>query len=154
MPKCQFLFSAIFGFRNPSNEIFSESDEINAQVPIFPGTIQNTREPPEGSPGGPTPHPGAARGGAAPPYGVVAPGPLRGCPSAYLKPPSRKPYDVGRNPQKPPEPPPSRSQDLGDRSLCSGTLPEGEVPPKGFSIDTAAISTAIFITAADPMRRE
>src|SRR5215203_5433458 len=91
MPKCQFLFSAVFGFRNPSNEIFSESDEINAQVPIFPGTIQNTREPPEGSPGGPTPHPGAARGGAAPPYGVVAPGPLRGCPSAYIKPLHRKP---------------------------------------------------------------
>jgi hypothetical protein len=30
----------------------------------------------------------------------------------------------------------------------------GEVPPEGFSIDTAAISTAIFITAAAPMRRE
>ncbi|KAK1647140.1 hypothetical protein QYE76_064945 [Lolium multiflorum] len=29
----------------------------------------------------------------------------------------------------------------------------GEVPPEGFSIDTAAISTAIFITAAAPMRR-
>ncbi|KAK1694853.1 hypothetical protein QYE76_011550 [Lolium multiflorum] len=33
-------------------------------------------------------------------------------------------------------------------------LPEREVPPEGFSIDTAAISTAIFITAAAPMRRE
>ena len=31
---------------------------------------------------------------------------------------------------------------------------DGEVPPEGFSIDTAAISTAIFITAAAPMRRE
>ena len=71
MPKGQLLFSAVFGFRNPSEEIFSESDEINAQVPIFPGTIQNTRELPEGSPGGPTPHPGVARGGAAPPYGVA-----------------------------------------------------------------------------------
>src|SRR5215217_3729246 len=30
----------------------------------------------------------------------------------------------------------------------------GEVPPEGFSIDTAAISTAIFITAAAPMKRE
>jgi hypothetical protein len=53
MPKCQFLFSAVFGFRNPSNEIFSELDEINAQVPILPGSIQNTREPPEGGPVGP-----------------------------------------------------------------------------------------------------
>ena len=48
MPKCQLLFSAVFGFRNPSNEIFSESDEINAQVPIFTGSIQNTREPNRG----------------------------------------------------------------------------------------------------------
>jgi hypothetical protein len=60
MPKCQFLFSAVFGFRNPSNEIFSESDEINAQVPILPGSIQNTREPPEKGGRATTPHPGAA----------------------------------------------------------------------------------------------
>ncbi|KAK1679451.1 hypothetical protein QYE76_040299 [Lolium multiflorum] len=35
----------------------------------------------------------------------------------------------------------------------SGGVPDGEVPPEGFSIDTAAISTAIFITAAAPMKR-
>ena len=67
MPRGQLLFSAGFGFRNPSNEIFSESDEINALVPIFIGSIQNTREGPEGSPGGPTPPPGAPKGGARPP---------------------------------------------------------------------------------------
>ncbi|KAK1644202.1 hypothetical protein QYE76_062007 [Lolium multiflorum] len=54
---------------------------------------------------------------------------------------------------KPSEPPPSRSQDLGDRSL-SGTPPDGEVPPEGFSIDTTAIFTAISINDAAPMRRE
>ena len=42
MPKCQFLFSAVFGFRNPSKKIFSELDEINAQGPIFPRSFQNT----------------------------------------------------------------------------------------------------------------
>ena len=42
MPKCQFLFSAVFGFRNPSKEIFSELDEINAQDLIFPRSFQNT----------------------------------------------------------------------------------------------------------------
>ncbi|KAK1698742.1 hypothetical protein QYE76_015439 [Lolium multiflorum] len=41
----------------------------------------------------------------------------------------------------------------GGQSL-SGTLPERGSAPEGFSIDTAAISTAIFITAAAPMRRE
>ncbi|KAK1668458.1 hypothetical protein QYE76_056617 [Lolium multiflorum] len=42
MPKCQFLFSAVFGFRNPSKEIFSELDEINAQGPIFTRSFQKT----------------------------------------------------------------------------------------------------------------
>ena len=44
MPKCQLLFSAVFGFRNPSNEIFSELDEINAQGPILPRSFQKTEE--------------------------------------------------------------------------------------------------------------
>ena len=42
MPKSQLLFSAVFGFRNPSKEIFSELDEINAQGLIFPRSFQNT----------------------------------------------------------------------------------------------------------------
>ena len=42
MPKCQFLFSAVFGFRNPSKEIFSELDEINAQGLIFPRSFQKS----------------------------------------------------------------------------------------------------------------
>ena len=83
MPQCQFLFSAVFGFRNPSKEIFSESDEINAQYPIFTRSFQNTREPPEGSPGGPTLVAGAAKGGAAPPYGVAPPWPLFVSPSDF-----------------------------------------------------------------------
>jgi hypothetical protein len=44
MPKCQFLFSAVFGFRNPSKEIFSELDEINAQGPIFPRSFQKSED--------------------------------------------------------------------------------------------------------------
>ena len=42
MPKSQLLFSAVFGFRNPSKEIFSELDEINAQGPIFARSFQKT----------------------------------------------------------------------------------------------------------------
>ncbi|KAK1619442.1 hypothetical protein QYE76_024959 [Lolium multiflorum] len=49
------------------------------------------------------------------------------------------------------QPPPSRSQDLGTESLFRHP-PERGSAPEGLSIDTAAISTAIFITAA-PMRR-
>ena len=44
MPKSQLLFSAVFGFRNPSKEIFSELDEINAQGPILPRSFQKTEE--------------------------------------------------------------------------------------------------------------
>ena len=44
MPKCQFLFSAVFGFRNPTQEIFSELDETKAHGLIFHGAFQNTEE--------------------------------------------------------------------------------------------------------------
>ena len=44
MPKSQLLFSAVFGFRNPSKEIFSELDEITAQGPIFARSFQKTEE--------------------------------------------------------------------------------------------------------------
>ena len=64
MPKCQFLFSVVFGFRNPSKEIFLELDEINAQHLIIPRSFQNTGEAPEGSPVGSTRVGGAAQGGA------------------------------------------------------------------------------------------
>ncbi|KAK1684560.1 hypothetical protein QYE76_045408 [Lolium multiflorum] len=65
MPKRQFLFSAVFGFKNPTKEIFSELEEINAKDLIFPRSFQRAREAPEESPGGPTPQGGAAKG--APP---------------------------------------------------------------------------------------
>ena len=58
LTRCQSassLFSAVFGFRNPSKEIFSELDEINAQHLRIPRSSQNTREPPEESPGGSSP---------------------------------------------------------------------------------------------------
>ena len=44
MPKRQFLFSAVFGFRNPTQEIFSELDETKAYGLIFHGVFQNTEE--------------------------------------------------------------------------------------------------------------
>src|SRR5215207_9285732 len=44
MPKRQLLFSAVFGFRNPSKEIFSELDETSAQGPIFARSFQKTEE--------------------------------------------------------------------------------------------------------------
>ena len=87
MPKCQLLFSADFGFRNPSKEIFSELDEINAQGPILPRSFQKTEESTKWG------HEVARRvGGAAPPLaarpcGVGPPCRLLTCPFAYKKSP-------------------------------------------------------------------
>jgi hypothetical protein len=36
------LFSAVFGFINPSKKIFSELDKINAQDLIFPRSFQKS----------------------------------------------------------------------------------------------------------------
>ncbi|KAK1696909.1 hypothetical protein QYE76_013606 [Lolium multiflorum] len=142
------LFSAVFGFRNPSNEIFSELDEI-AQVPILPGSIRNTREPPEGACG---PQMIEWRGWAlaALAYGVS---PLRPSEAALspIKPLHRKP--LRRKPRcEKFQSHHHREAKMGDRSLFRH-LGRGSAP-EGFSIDTAAISTAIFITVAAPMRRE
>src|SRR5215217_5019979 len=41
---CFLLFSAVFGFRNPSKEIFSELDETFAQGPIFARSFQKTED--------------------------------------------------------------------------------------------------------------
>ncbi|KAK1647196.1 hypothetical protein QYE76_065001 [Lolium multiflorum] len=133
-------YFAYFVTKNPSNEIFSELDEINGF--LFCPEASRTPE-------------SRQRGPVGPDDRVARLGPGRA--SLWC----RRPFDPPRlpfrlyppkNPDRGshgtrnlPEPPPSRSQDLGDRILCSGTLPDGEVPPEGFSIDTAAISTAIFI---------
>ena len=42
MPKCQFLFSAVFGFINPTQEIFSETDRTKIRSLIFVVTTQKT----------------------------------------------------------------------------------------------------------------
>src|SRR6266699_7164521 len=55
------LFSAVFGFRKVTQEIFSELDETKAETPIFPGTIQNIEELLQPDHRGETPTLGAAR---------------------------------------------------------------------------------------------
>ena len=83
MPKCQLLFSAVFGFRNPSNEIFSELDEINAQGPILPRSFQKTEEETKWGYEVARLQGGAAQALAAPAYSVGPSCRLLTCPSAY-----------------------------------------------------------------------
>ncbi|KAK1644433.1 hypothetical protein QYE76_062238 [Lolium multiflorum] len=111
---------------------------------LFFHEASNTREGPEGATG----PPGGWRGLglARAPYPLAASSTLRGCPSAYIKPPHRKPLERKPRYEKSSEPPSSRSQDPG----TGVSVPHRRAGkcPEGFSIDTAAISTAIFITAA------
>src|SRR6266702_370167 len=55
------LFSAVFGFRKVTQEIFSELDETEAETPIFPGSIQSTDVCQEGAQGPATSLLGATR---------------------------------------------------------------------------------------------
>src|SRR6266567_4543505 len=55
------LFSAVFGFRKVTQEIFSKLDETKAKTPIFPGTIQNIEELLQPDQRGEAPTLGAAR---------------------------------------------------------------------------------------------
>ena len=43
MPKRQFLFCAVFGFRNPTHEIFSELDETKPRVLFFHGASRRPK---------------------------------------------------------------------------------------------------------------
>ena len=145
MSKCQFLFSAVFGFKNPSKEIFSELDEINAQHFRIPRSFQNTQEPPEESHRGPTHGAGAARLGPAPPYCVAAPYPLRLRLFAYIKVPDLKPRYVKATVRETFQSRRHREAKIwGTGVSVPARRRDGEVPPEGSSIN----STAIFITAA------
>ncbi|KAK1600909.1 hypothetical protein QYE76_007643 [Lolium multiflorum] len=130
---------------NPSNEIFSELDEINARFLFCPEA--STPRAAEGGPVGPDdrvarPGPGRAT------YGVGLRPPR--CPFAYKAPTKtlteeatvRETFQSRR-----------REAKIWGQESRSGTRRTGSAP-EGFSIDTAAISTAIFINAAAPMRRE
>ncbi|KAK1652623.1 hypothetical protein QYE76_070428 [Lolium multiflorum] len=136
---------------NPSNEIFSESDEINAQVPIFPEPSRTPESRQREALG--APHHTLARpeGGRAALW-CGGPRPPR-LPFRLFKASVAKPYDGGRNPQKPSRAAAIAKPRSGGQESRSGTPGRGSAP-EGFSIDTAAIFTAIFITAAAPMRRE
>ena len=66
MPQCQFLFSAVFGFRKVTQEIFSELDETKAKVPIFTVPKQKSEEESKTDTRVGTPALGAARPWPAP----------------------------------------------------------------------------------------
>ena len=145
MPQCQFLFSAVFGFRKAVLQIFSELDETNCHAPIFPGSPRSQEGKCQGGPWAP-PHV-AARGPPLPRHKVgreprsstdIAPSPI-------YSPRGENPKITSHIPERVPQRRRHRRQVSGDRSLCSGTLPGRGSAPGAISID----SIAIFIAAAD-----
>ena len=60
MPQCQFLFSVIFGFRNPTQKIFSELDGTKTKSINFIVTSQKSERESKTGSRATTPMPGAA----------------------------------------------------------------------------------------------
>ena len=146
MPKRQFLFSAVFGFRNPTQEIFSELDPRETEVNILPRRTRRAREGPEGGQGGPTPYLGAGPSLAAPPGGEATPWLLRLRPFAYILCPSQKPYHNQRYSTKSSVATAIAKTSFGGQNLCSGTPPGWGIAPGVISIDTTAIFIAIAVS--------
>ena len=145
MPKCQFLFSAVFGSRKVLLRIFSELHETKAKPPIFPRDTRSQKGKPGGGPRPPN-HmlarlgPQARREVRREPRTStdIAPSPIY-C-LRRENPKKSKPISMKSSAA----PPPSTTS-FGGQNLCSGTLPGRGIAPGVISIDT----TAIFIAAAD-----
>ena len=91
MPQCQSLFSAVFGFRKVTQEIFSELDVTKDEVSIF--TLpkwKSEAETEEGAEVATAPL-GAGPPQAAPMHGVGPSGTHRPRPSAHIFSITRKP---------------------------------------------------------------
>ena len=118
------LFSAVFGFRKVTQEIFSELDETKAEVPIFPGA--KTESKPDTEEG---------QGLATPPLGVPPPWPRLArvwptwlAPGSALSPiyslRRENPKDPSQFSRKDPQPPSSSTLAREGSEALPGTLPE------------------------------
>ena len=131
MPSASFLFSAVFCFRNPTQEIFSELHGTKTPVNIFLSRIRTPKERRRGSVV--PPHHLAGRVNLPAREEVVwgpqgSPG-VR--PSPIYTPTSENPKYPIIIPRKVPSPPSSSTLDReGSRALPS-TLPERRSSPEG-----------------------
>ena len=82
MPQCQFLFSAVFGFRKVTQEIFLKLDGTKTKVPIFTVPKQKSERETKKGTRTATPALGAAWPWPAPRHGVGPLGGHRPCLSA------------------------------------------------------------------------
>ena len=138
MPQCQFLFSAVFGFRKVVLRIFSEFDETKAKPPIFPRDTRSQKGKPGGGPR-PPPHRSARpRGGRRRHMGWAPRSPPRAALSPIYSFRCENPKEIDHIPEELPERRRHRNLVSGVRSSCSGTLPGRGLTPGAFSIDATA----------------
>ena len=133
LTRCQSassLFSAVFGFTNPTRKISSESGEIFSSVNKRSGSFRS----PEGTWGGAprAPHPRRARPKVGPRRARVwgphqAPG---AHPSPIYSPRRKNPNTKDHLQQKVPSWPSSSITDRGSSDVLPGTLPEGKSSPE------------------------
>ena len=124
------VFSAVFGFRNPTRKISSKSGEIFSSVNKRSGSFRS----PEGTWGGAprAPQPRRARPKVGPrPAMVWGPHQAPGAhPSPISTPRRENPNTKTHIPRKVPSRPSSSISDRGSSEALPGTLPEGRSSPE------------------------
>jgi hypothetical protein len=146
MPQHHSYFLLFLCFRKVTQEIFVELDETKAEVPIY---LTQRRSPKERRRGTRRrPHHRVAWATPWPHHQVVwAPGP----PPDLALPPiyslrGENPKSISVHPRKVLQRRRHRRPILGDRSLCSGTLPGRGIASGAISIDSTAISIAVAVS--------
>src|SRR4051812_3432646 len=146
MPQCEFLFSAVFVFQKSCT-----GNILGIARDKFPVPYNHvTKTVPEDDLRGPTRWPD-------PTLAWLGPGPCLGGVWAHLGAPDSASSPIyslfwensrytRENPRKVPQPPSSPKQDSGDKSLCSGTLPERGSAPGAISIDSTTIFIAVVVS--------
>jgi hypothetical protein len=124
---CFLLFLC---FRKATQEIFLKLDKIKVETPILLGGRTRTEWEPEGGQRAPSPPGGAAQALATPTSGEAPLVHSWRRPSPIKSLPTENPKSISVLPRIVPQRRRHRRQILGDRSLCSGTLPGWEVPPE------------------------
>ena len=137
LTRCQSassLFSAVFGFRNPTRKISSESDEIFSSINKSSGSFRSPEGTWGGAPRAPHHRPARPRVGPRPAMGR---GPHQ-APDAHLSPiytPRRvNPKTKKIFPRKVPSLPPSPTLVREGSEALRGTLPEREIITGDFYI--------------------
>ena len=134
MPQCQFLFSAVFGFRKAVLQISSESDETNCKVPIFPYTFQKSERETKG--GSEAPSPPMAWVGPLPRHQVGSEprGSTDAAPSPIYSSRRENPKTPSHYSRKYPLPPPPSTLTRGVPEPLPGTLPKRGIITGGLYI--------------------